>query len=547
MRYFLFANFGHGDYSTLATLFQTVIIATSYGCEDPKALLSFHWNAHPSHPPILSIPRAPGTIEPSPAMAVQLQSVSDLLQRSLDPQQHRQAEEAIREAEKTQGFSIALLQLVGSPNYPQTTRLASALYFKNLVKRTWTDAEGNYKLPQDEVVQIKRELVGLMISTPPAIQAQLGDAITIIAASDFWERWDTLMRDLASRLSRTDPVVNNGVLQVAHAIFKRWHALFRTDALFTEINHVAENFSEEFLTVVQETDFGIDRSQSNHTLLQQYAAVLNTSFKVIHDLSCHDLPQVLVDNLSALCAMLDKYLQYDNALLHTDDDSESGPLEFIKSEIFGILTLYVTKYEDDISQSIAPFIQSSWNLLTTVGLETKYDIMASRALNFLSRVTSMPKHASNFNDENVVTQVVAKVILPNISLRETDVELFEDEPIEYIRRDLEGSDSETRRRAATDFLRQLMQQFQPLVTSVTMQYISHFMQEYSQDPKSKWKSKDTAVYLFCSIAAVGTVTSHAGVKAINPQVDMIDFFQKNIAQDLTTDTGHAILQVDAIK
>ena len=32
-----------------------------------------------------------------------------------------------------------------------------------------------------------------MISAPPAIQYQLGEAISIIADSDFWERWDTLV------------------------------------------------------------------------------------------------------------------------------------------------------------------------------------------------------------------------------------------------------------------------------------------------------------------------------------------------------------------
>ncbi len=55
------------------------------------------------------------------------------------------------------------------------------------------DEEGNYKLPQNEVAAIKQELIGLMISVPPNIQYQLGDAIGVIADSDFWERWDTLV------------------------------------------------------------------------------------------------------------------------------------------------------------------------------------------------------------------------------------------------------------------------------------------------------------------------------------------------------------------
>lgn len=33
-----------------------------------------------------------------------------------------------------------------------------------------------------------------MISSPSNIQTQLGEAISIIADSDFWKRWDTLIQ-----------------------------------------------------------------------------------------------------------------------------------------------------------------------------------------------------------------------------------------------------------------------------------------------------------------------------------------------------------------
>lgn len=32
-----------------------------------------------------------------------------------------------------------------------------------------------------------------MIAVPPGIQTQLGEAVSIIADSDFWKRWDTLV------------------------------------------------------------------------------------------------------------------------------------------------------------------------------------------------------------------------------------------------------------------------------------------------------------------------------------------------------------------
>lgn len=120
------------------------------------------------------------------------------------------AEAALRVEESKDSFSLRLLQIVATESYSYTTRLASALCFKNFIKRNWTvggywpridgmdltscqDADGKHKLPPQEVAAIKHELIGLMIAAPSGVQAQLGEAISLIAESDFFRQWDTLM------------------------------------------------------------------------------------------------------------------------------------------------------------------------------------------------------------------------------------------------------------------------------------------------------------------------------------------------------------------
>jgi len=104
-----------------------------------------------------------------------------------------------------------------------------------------------------------------MISVPPSIQSQLGETISLIADSDFWTRWDTLVdvntfylipqfqhsanfvQDLVARLTTENAKVNIGVLEVAHSIFKRWRPLFASDDLYTEVNHVLSHFGTAFV------------------------------------------------------------------------------------------------------------------------------------------------------------------------------------------------------------------------------------------------------------------------------------------------------------
>lgn len=440
-----------------------------------------------------------------------------------------------------------LLQVTASDFFPSNTRLASALFFKNFIRRNWTDEDGNYKLPQQEVTSIKSELIGLMVSVPPVVQAQLGEAISAIANSDFWERWDTLVDDLVSRLTAENHVINVGVLQVAHSIFSRWRPLFRSDELFTEVNHVLSKFAAPYMSLLQNLDSCIERDKSNKAALLEDFAELDIAVQLFYDLSCQDLPPQFEDAMSPLADLLLKYLRFDNSLLRTDNEEEAGPLENVKAGIFEGLTLYVQKYYDAFEPHVKRFVENSWELLTTVGLEPKFDVLVSKALNFLTSTTNNAEQAKPFNDNNVLAQVVEKVILPNLSLRDSDIEMFEDEPIEFIRRDLEGSDSETRRRAATDFLRKLMEQFETPVTTVVSTYVKHHLTLYSENPKVNWRSKDTAVYLFCSIAAKGTPTAAKGVTQTNSLIDVGDFFSNNLASDLTGAGIEPLLKVDAIK
>lgn len=476
-----------------------------------------------------------------------LDQLAQLLNLTLDPKQSKQAEGQIRAQEEQPGFALSLLQITANESYPTQTRLASALFFKNFVKRSWTDVEGNYKLPENDVQAIKREIIGLMINTPPNIQAQLGEAVSAIADSDFYERWDTLVDDLVSRLTPDNLVVNSGVLQVAHSIFARWRPLFRSDELFSEINHVVSKFGSPFLQLWQSLDSYIDSHGSDPRALKQAFTELDLILQLLYDLSCQDLAPVIEDNKSHIAQLLLKYLTYNNQALQTSDEDEAGPLETTKSSIFEVLTLFVGKYYEDFGSEVQNFVQSSWTLLTTVGPEPKNDILISKALLFLTSVTRINEQAQAFSDPNVQSQIIEKVIVPNVALRDSDIETFEDEPIEFIRRDLEGSDSETRRRAASDFLRELSDQFEASVTNIGMQVVNKLLADYTSNAAENWRSKDTAVNLYYAIAAKGVATSSHGVTKVNSQTNIGDFFSQNLANDLQTGDAQPLLKVDAIK
>ncbi|GMF02811.1 unnamed protein product [[Candida] boidinii] len=238
-----------------------------------------------------------------------IENIAAVLQQSLLPQTAKQSEVELKSIESQEGFPLTLLHLVASQNLDISIRLAGALFFKNLIKRKWIDESGQYHLSLNDVKLIKAEIVGLMISLPDNLQVQIGEAISLIAESEFPDLWPELLDELVSKLSNDDMVTNKGVLKVAHSIFKRWRPLFRSDELFTEIILVLKKFSQPFLTILLRVDQLIDENSNNKASLLILFDNLLLLIKIYYDLNCQDIPEFFEDHLTEGFTLMHKRIR----------------------------------------------------------------------------------------------------------------------------------------------------------------------------------------------------------------------------------------------
>jgi exportin-2 (importin alpha re-exporter) len=126
--------------------------------------------------------------------------------------------------------------------------------------------------------------------------------------------------------------------------------------------------------------------------------------------------------------------------------------------------------------------------------------------------------------------------------------MFEDNPEEYIRKDIEGSDIDTRRRAVSDFVRTLSQYFEAKIVELFSQYLNVLLQRYKGDPKNNWRSKDTAIYLVSTLASKGATQKH-GVTQASQLVPLPQFCQSDIMPELERPDVNEmpVLKADALK
>lgn len=473
-----------------------------------------------------------------------LESIPVYLKQSLIPQSAKAAEAQLRSLDQQPHFAINLLNVIASTSVEPPVRLAAALFLKNLIRRRWVNEDGEYITHSDDVQYIKSEILNIMVKLPNNLQVQVGESISIIAELDFPHRWENLIDDLVVKLSGDDFVLNKGILIVAHSIFKKWRPLFRSDELFLEIKMVLDKFAVPFMALLARTDQLIDAaiSQNDKASLEIYMDCLLLEVQIYYDLNCQDIPEFFENNIKDGFAIMHKYLNLQTTLVgDADDDEEVDILIKTKTAIIQLVSLYVTRYAEEFDWLVQTFITSVWQLVSAeyISKQQKYDLLAVTALNFLSSITQVQKYKNLFDNQQAISEIIEKIILPNISFREADKEAFEDEPISYVRGDLEGSDFESRRKSATDFLRELKEVNTNLLTSTVMSYVDQFLL------KDDWESKDKAIYLFSSLAAKGSVTN-IGVTSTNMLVDVVQFFTKNIASYLVGD-ANPILKTDAIK
>ena len=80
------------------------------------------------------------------------------------------------------------------------------------------------------------------------------------------------------------------------------------------------------------------------------------------------------------------------------------------------------------------------------GEQPRFDSTVTNAVKFLTTVVKKQWNKELFNNMEALVTTCEKVVIPQIKLRESDVELFQMNGLEYVRRDMEGSDVDTRRR-----------------------------------------------------------------------------------------------------
>ena len=465
------------------------------------------------------------------------------------------AENYLKSVESQPGFLLTALQFISALCTPQidpqqvAVRQTAAVVFKNAIKRGWVpeDEVNGSRISNNDRDAIKNNLIDLMCSTPQDVQRQLAEAVSIISSHDFPAEWPNLLPQLVEKMnSTTDFLIIKGVMLTANSIFKRFRNVAKSDMLYQDLITCLQGFQVPLTEMYVKMHTAVQGCAGDKEQLSVVMETLRLMTRVFYSLNWQDIPEYFEDNITTWMNEYAKYLVYDNPLLH-DDREETGPVESLQTAIIENLNLYASKYEEEFQPHLEHFTSAVWQLLVNVKSEPKYDTLAVSGIKFLTAVCSKEVNKGMFTGE-VLKMFVEKIVVHNLTATECDEELFEDNPQDYIRKDFEGNDQDTRRRCACELVRGLLKFFHSEVTTLCLGYIGAMLEDYAKSGSSNWKSKDAALHLVLAVSATSVSTS-LGAASLNTAVNLMDVFQSHVLPEVYDNNVNSrpIVKADSMK
>ena len=357
-----------------------------------------------------------------------------------------------------------------------------------------------------------------------------------------------------------------GVLRIMESITGRYPDNEKTVEMVQEIKYILELFQDLWLSLLTKWSqsivecFGADSKSSGPPQALMSGGARGIDQMKYRILSLEQLILIFIDLSSVdLIAFFENkmaiWAKIYEAMLKTTDklnvfqtsSDVPGPTDRLRTAIVRALKLFNSKYEEEYSKFVPTFVMDICGLLTTINDDERYDQLAAESIGYLSSVASQQWNANLFSKQHILNDIVQRILMRNIRLRDSDLNMYEMNGEDWIMRDMEGSDLYTRRRGAVDLVRGLMQHFEQEISTIIVSQIGQLMTRYAQNPQKHFVDKDTAINLVLAVSVKGS-TKLMGATKLNKYVPVMDFFQQHILPQLQGQTqSHPIIMSDCLK
>uniref|UniRef100_A0A1A9X0H0 Importin N-terminal domain-containing protein n=1 Tax=Glossina brevipalpis TaxID=37001 RepID=A0A1A9X0H0_9MUSC len=376
------------------------------------------------------------------------QKLTELLRATIDPnvEQRKAAEEQLSQIHKIIGFVPTILQIVMQNNLEQPVRQAGAVYLKNLITSSWADHEVKpgepirFSIHEQDRAMIRGSIVDAIVHAPDLIKNQLAVCVHHIIKNDFPGRWTQVVDNISIYLQNPDVNAWSGALLTMYQLIKTYE--YKRSEERVPLNE-AMNL---LLPMLYQLMVTLMNDQSEQSVLLQKQIL-----KIYYALTQYTLPLELItkemfSQWMEICRQVADRTLPDCSHLDDDEKPEFPWWKTKKWALHIMLRMFERygsprsvvseKYEKFADWYLPTFTQGVLEVMLKILDQYRNRIYVSpRVLSdVLAYLKNAVSHAYSWKlIKPHMLAIIQDVIFPIMSFTDSDQELWETDPHEFIR------------------------------------------------------------------------------------------------------------------
>ncbi|XP_005102563.1 importin-7 isoform X2 [Aplysia californica] len=371
----------------------------------------------------------------------------EVLRATLDPNQREQAEQQLTEVHKIIGFAPVLLQVVMADQVDMPVRQAGVIYLKNMLTQYWMEREPEnvtdnvpFNIHEQDRQPIRDNLIEAIIHAPDPVRVQLCVCLNHIIKNDFPGRWPNVAEKMAFYINSDNHAFWMGALVSVYQFVKvfEYKRCEERQTMDDTMKHMLPILYQRLVQLAQEPS-------ETSSLLQKQILKIYFAYTQNYLPASVLTREVFTQWMEAIRQIVERDVPPESNQVDEEERAELACWKLKKWSVHILARLFerygspgnVTKEYNDFSEwYLKTFSCGVLNVLLKLleGYRQKVYVaprVLQQSLNYINQGIS---HAFSWKFIKPYMQtMIQDVIFPLMCHNDEDDELWNSDPLEYIR------------------------------------------------------------------------------------------------------------------
>ncbi|KAA6396547.1 MAG: putative Importin alpha re-exporter [Streblomastix strix] len=432
------------------------------------------------------------------------------------------------------GYVEALLDILSQSTINDQILTLTAIEFKNYIKIHWDNAASQNLLPEEMRDSIKRKMIDCYFLGRPFLRKYLIEAIEIISEKDIPMFWPDFSEHITSYFSKNNNNFDACALEILHKCLKKYRTVMPTKEIENELLFILKNFANMIIHKAKLHLESLKTCGEDVDAMRLHLQCTLFCNKLFYSLSCADLPQEFDDGMKDWMNIFAGILSINCDADTGEDKDKMSLIEKSQSQVVDNLILLTEKYEEDVKDFVTGLATTIWGLLSRLGINPRREKLVINTIRFL--ISMAGGVFGNLFTQDTINATLLNVIVPSLTMTQSEVESFRDDPLNFIALDLEGSELRTRRHVCVELLKGIENQQKgeerEKLENLVLESAKEKLALYAKDPINHWGEKINAIMLITAFANKAS-TVQKGVTQTDHSDFIHSFFVSSILAPLS--------------